>query len=215
MHTHADACTCSCQMLIYVLCTSFSRKIPSKNSLLGWVQQGSSIDSPEWICSICTLLNPGKQINCIACFEPRTGHSSRTPDQSLISARTESEMAKKPVLKKRKLNQTEGTESTETVEQMPGLAQSISSFQDMPEPNSSMPKKEKGICGSKIPACSGHGRKCSMKQTFKENENKGRWFFVCAVTPASKQCNFFKVLIFEKAICKIVAFHFKKNLRTF
>ncbi|KAL8598710.1 hypothetical protein ACOMHN_033274 [Nucella lapillus] len=37
-----------------------------------------------------------------------------------------------------------------------------------------------------------HKQTCTLRQTFKDNENKGRWFFTCAVTPASKQCRFFQ-----------------------
>ncbi|KAH3746444.1 hypothetical protein DPMN_180852 [Dreissena polymorpha] len=51
----------------------------------------------------------------------------------------------------------------------------------------SNPQKVESDC--KIPSCSTHQKKCSMKEVRKEGQNKGRWFFTCNV----RTCNFFKV----------------------
>lgn len=50
-----------------------SRKLPTKNSLLGWVQTGKqdTKEPEDWACSVCTLINKGTQVVCNACQSNR------------------------------------------------------------------------------------------------------------------------------------------------
>ncbi|XP_048244019.1 endonuclease 8-like 3 [Haliotis rufescens] len=52
-----------------------------------------------------------------------------------------------------------------------------------------------------IPPCPGHKRRCFMKQCWKENENRGRWFFTCSL-PRAKQCKFFQWADTQFPICE-------------
>ena len=60
------------------------RKLPSKNSLLGWVSKTTDdpIDQQNWACSMCTLINKYSRTSCSACLTPR---SCDTPQSQLKS----------------------------------------------------------------------------------------------------------------------------------
>lgn len=52
----------------------YFRCLPTKNSLLGWVQTGvqdKQSDSNKWSCDHCTLLNMASSKTCAACLNPR------------------------------------------------------------------------------------------------------------------------------------------------
>ncbi|XP_057206157.1 endonuclease 8-like 3 isoform X2 [Triplophysa rosa] len=65
-------------------------KLPTRNSLIGWVYQGeSSIDDhvakreeEEWTCSLCTLINLPSCKSCEACMSPRPEVSKGPPKQT-------------------------------------------------------------------------------------------------------------------------------------
>lgn len=155
----------------------FSRKLPSKNSLLGWVQSGKdNSGKDDWTCSKCTLLNAANQSNCSVCLAPRNNLTA-TPAQPKRKAPSET-----PSLAgsdSKRLKTQEGKVSQPQPKKMGSVLKSSSDSQQTD-------------C-SKIPTCSSHKVRCVMRQTFKENENKGRWFFTCAAVPATKRCNFFQV----------------------
>ncbi|KAK7097008.1 hypothetical protein V1264_004049 [Littorina saxatilis] len=151
-------------------------KLPSKNSLLGWVQSGKdNSGKDDWTCSKCTLLNAANQRNCSVCLAPRNNLTA-TPAQPKRKAPSET-----PSLAgsdSKRLKTQEGKVSQPQPKKTGSVLKSSSDSQQTD-------------C-SKIPTCSSHKVRCVMRQTFKENENKGRWFFTCAAVPATKRCNFFQ-----------------------
>ncbi|KAK7471346.1 hypothetical protein BaRGS_00036021 [Batillaria attramentaria] len=188
-------------------------KLPSKNSLLGWVTTNHHTDKTDWACSKCTLLNPANQSNCGACL---TSQTSQPGDNSPGRCTQSTSISVDSVTsaRKRKLDGMEQIVDKEEVENLAKRARGRGSFskeqQQTPKQGSgaNISKKQTGpittddsLDGSKIPVCSGHGKKCVMRQTFKDNENKGRWFFTCTVGPASKKCNFFKWADEDFPIC--------------
>ena len=68
------------------------RKLPKKNSLLGWIS--TSTEAPlkvdnEWSCTACTLLNPSNQIRCSVCGTPR-----QTSQSAAVSLNSDSDRTK-------------------------------------------------------------------------------------------------------------------------
>ena len=68
------------------------RKLPKKNSLLGWIS--TSTEAPlkvdnEWSCAACTLLNPSNQIRCSVCGTPR-----QTSQSAAVSLNSDSDRTK-------------------------------------------------------------------------------------------------------------------------
>ena len=148
----------------------------------------------EWSCSKCTLLNPANRSNCSACLKARNGQAVTTaqtrPKQppgtpELACATQTKRKSPSSVKNERKRLKTEVAVSPKPQTGFKQSQQTVKYDQDS--------GSSQGDQFSKIPACCGHGTRCAMRQTFKDNENKGRWFFTCAAAPASRRCNYFQV----------------------
>ncbi|XP_076468433.1 endonuclease 8-like 3 [Babylonia areolata] len=173
-------------------------KLPSKNSLLGWVQTDQNNSATEeWTCHICTLLNPANQNNCSACLSSRNSQSASF-SHTVLGQSDLSSPAVTAGPAKRKLQDSSLSSpgfshhkklktEAETEVFSPGRLR-----KDGQSPSSVQQAEADSSDDSKIPVCTGHKLTCAMRQTFKDNGNKGRWFFTCAVSPASKQCKFFQ-----------------------
>lgn len=67
--------------VFFFLCV---RTLPTKNSLLGWVQAGKLLqmaqteEAIDWACSVCTLVNRAAAVTCDACMTKR--ERNLTPD---------------------------------------------------------------------------------------------------------------------------------------
>ena len=78
-----------CTLTYFFVCY---RKLPKKNSLLGWIS--TSTEAPlkvdnEWSCAACTLLNPSNQIRCSVC-----GTSRQTSQSAAVSLNSDSDRPK-------------------------------------------------------------------------------------------------------------------------
>ncbi|XP_052797137.1 endonuclease 8-like 3 isoform X1 [Mya arenaria] len=178
-----------------------NRKLPSKNSLLGWVQTGSHISQPEmadWSCEHCTLINKDTATSCSACLNPRVdktveakpaqfgakGHVSGQGNQTMNRKRkTEDSGVEQTRAKTQKINT-----SVVKLENKTGfktkIPQNGSAKTNKTQNGTTKEQSDK----SRIPMCEHHKRKCSMKEVRKEGQNLGRWFFLCVV----RSCNFFQ-----------------------
>ena len=178
---------------------SYCRKLPSKNSLLEWVQtfQDES-EREEWSCSKCTLLNPANQSNCSACLNTRNSQPMAAPHEQPTQPTGTPELASVTQTKRKLHAELPSAVKNECKKLKTEVGKSLS-----PQTHFRQGKQtggndhgsgtSPGDQFSKIPACRGHGIQCAMRQTFKDNENKGRWFFSCAAAPARKRCNYFQV----------------------
>ncbi|KAL3879792.1 hypothetical protein ACJMK2_032075 [Sinanodonta woodiana] len=65
----------------------FSLKLPSKNSLLGWVKMGEETDSErkDWTCQQCTLINKPGNKNCEVCWAPRSSNFNPAVNEKTYS----------------------------------------------------------------------------------------------------------------------------------
>ncbi|XP_067663639.1 endonuclease 8-like 3 [Haliotis asinina] len=98
--------------------------------------------------------------------------------------------------KRQKLSSMSQTQNNSPSDQSSGAKQ-------VPRKSPSQASKwsQGGEVPSKFPSCPGHKRRCFMKQCWKENENRGRWFFTCSL-PRAKQCKFFQWADTQFPVCE-------------
>ena len=167
--------------LYIVFFSLFTRDLPQKNSLLGWIngKSDTSTSSQEnWACGTCTLLNKYSRKTCSACFTPRDSESSENP---------QSDTSKKDSGPPEKCPRLSVNPSSRLSANSRSPAQGhLKSSQGQGQPHGHV------VDDSKIPICSQHKAKCTMQVTRKKGPNEKRMFFACSL-PRNKQCQFFKV----------------------
>ncbi|XP_063415574.1 endonuclease 8-like 3 [Mytilus trossulus] len=165
-----------------------TRTLPTKNSLLGWVQTGKLQQTAQgqeainWACSVCTLVNKATAVTCDACMTKR--ESNPIPDVMKQDSKTAPDL-------------TNGTKDNPI--NLTANPQKRKSSDPVASNTLKRPKIDKVVKNdakqdvviSKIPPCPGHKQKCNMTEVRKKGDNYLRWFFSCSL-PRSKQCKFFK-----------------------
>ncbi|XP_064609505.1 endonuclease 8-like 3 [Liolophura sinensis] len=161
-------------------------RLPKKNSLLGWLGKASQTSPSHWNCLRCTLINQGSQKSCSACLTPRDLGQEPGPN-----------------------SKTQGTPGRQVTTPHPSQYSNISihntshkrksdsaGFLAQPSTQPSKRRRSEGNCGKenvssapvrpadnkhKITACTGHGKKCLIKEVRKEGPNYKRTFFTCSL----------------------------------
>ena len=177
------------------------RKIPTKNSLLGWVR--SDVDEnttqEQWSCSQCTLLNDFNRSNCSICHSPRTSLKTNaaskleecgagtsfpvkrraTSPPALNSPPNKMTKTSVGPLSRTKLTNTRLNSDCGGVQQMSGSIKGTKDERDIGRKAS-----------IEIPKCPEHKFPCTMREVRKKNHNAGRMFWSCSY---GRNCNFFMV----------------------
>ncbi|XP_069131536.1 endonuclease 8-like 3 isoform X3 [Argopecten irradians] len=181
------------------------RTLPTKNSLLGWVQPGQAPSTPEqeWSCAACTFINSDSKMNCGMCFtaKPCTQGVSVTSLTSLnltpkmsdiTSPKTSTTVLAAPptgasLAGKIKSGQSSGFGHPQKRKSTDTPRQEIPPKQRKTDQETHVSSKD----DSKIPLCPGHKKKCTLREVFKNGDNRGRWFFSCPLRGPQK-CKHFQ-----------------------
>ena len=177
------------------------RKIPARNSLLGWLRSGvdENTTQEQWSCSQCTLLNDFTRNNCSICLSPRTSLKTNATSKLKERATGTSFSVKRQATSPPALNSPPNkmtrtlvgplsrTElsNTRVGSDRDGVQQMNGGIKDT--------KDERNIgrkVSIEIPKCPEHKFPCTMREVRKKNRNTGRMFWSCSY---GRNCNFFMV----------------------
>lgn len=167
-------------------CQTNTLRLPSKNSLLGWVYNVKD----GWTCAICTLENKGGVSRCSACLTPRP--QTQGPN---VSARVLAATASPVRGNKRKFEGGGGdAHSAKRSASVFGHGSHLAGTHAspaLPAPKrASAPATPQGSEGPRVVLCAGHKAAATQRTVIKEGDNKGRIFYACS-KPARQQCQFF------------------------
>ncbi|KAJ8297911.1 hypothetical protein KUTeg_024442, partial [Tegillarca granosa] len=195
------------------------RTLPVKNSLLGWVQTGSSEEKEEWTCTVCTLINTPNCVNCVVCASPKLPLENDNTTATMMSRKqenfqsTDKHLTTEPQSITRTSPSIKTENSADRVRHPAKRKSHVPPLEPLPPSSKKTRMEESNDSGvtTKIPSCPGHNKKCSLvewadesfpicmghgkpctiRTVMKQGPNNGKKFFTCS-QPKNKQCQYFE-----------------------